>query len=76
MMSVPDVQTAMSDKAAKADSSFNVCAAMPYTDPTDPKIDRGLGRQPPRVELALRYAVRGWFDVAKGSQRSRVARVA
>lgn len=30
-------------------------------DPTDPKLDRWLGKQPPRVELALRNAVRGRY---------------
>jgi type VI secretion system (T6SS) baseplate-like injector VgrG len=37
-----------------------------HTDPTSPKIDRRLRRQPPRVELALRYAVRGAFGTATG----------
>lgn len=35
----------------------------PISDPTDPKIDRWLRSQKPRVELALR----GRFDAAKGS---------
>jgi hypothetical protein len=35
--------------------------AMPVTDPTDPKIDRWLRKQPPRLELAMRYAIRGKF---------------
>jgi hypothetical protein len=29
--------------------------------PTRPKIDRWLRKQPPRVELALRYSIRGRF---------------
>jgi hypothetical protein len=52
-------------------SGFNANAAMSaapaVTRPTDPKIDRWLRRQPPRVELALRYAVRGRFDEAKSN---------
>jgi hypothetical protein len=39
------------------------------TRPADPKIDRWLRRQPPRVELALRYAARGRFDDTKSSAR-------
>jgi hypothetical protein len=35
--------------------------AVRTTDPRDPRIDRWLRRQPPRIELALRYAVRGRF---------------
>ena len=38
---------------------------MPISDPTDTKIDRWLRRQPPRVELALRYSIRGRFMKAK-----------
>jgi hypothetical protein len=34
---------------------------MPVYDPTDPKIDRWLRQQPPKVELALRYSMRGRF---------------
>ncbi len=34
---------------------------MRITDPSDPKLDRWLRTQPPRVELALRYAIRGRF---------------
>jgi len=41
---------------------------MPTIDnPTDPKIDRWLREQPPRVELALRYSIRGRFMRAKTS---------
>jgi hypothetical protein len=31
------------------------------TNPIDPKIDRWLREQPPRVELALRYSLRARF---------------
>ena len=31
------------------------------TNPTDPKIDHWLRKPPPRVELALRYSIRGRF---------------
>jgi hypothetical protein len=41
---------------------------MPPTTSLDPKLDRWLRRQPPRVELALRYATRGQFDTAKSSR--------
>lgn len=34
---------------------------------TNPTLDRWLRRQPARVELALRYSIRGRFDAAKGS---------
>lgn len=37
------------------------------TNPTDPKIDKWLCKQPPRVELALRYIIRGRFDAAKSN---------
>ena len=47
---------------------------MRITDPSDPKLDRWLRIQPPRVELALRYAIRGRFrNVA--AQRAFNARV-
>jgi len=36
---------------------------------SDPKIDRRLGKRPPRVELALRYSIRGQFPEAKASPR-------
>lgn len=36
-------------------------------DPTDPKIDRWLRRQEPRVELVLRYWMRGHIPAAKTS---------
>jgi hypothetical protein len=31
------------------------------SDPSDPKLDRWLRTHPPRLELALRYAMRGRF---------------
>ena len=34
---------------------------MRIIDPSDPKFDLWLRTQPPRVELALRYAIRGCF---------------
>jgi hypothetical protein len=37
------------------------------TNRTDPKLDRWLRKQPPRVELALRYSIRGRFQKAKAS---------
>jgi hypothetical protein len=40
--------------------------AVPVSNPTDPKIDRWLRKQPPRVELALRYSIRGRFMKAIG----------
>lgn len=36
------------------------CCAVSTADPTD-LIDRWLRQQPPRVELALRYSIRGKF---------------
>jgi hypothetical protein len=41
---------------------------MPIPSPTNPKLDRWLRKQPPRVELALRYSIRGRFDDAKASR--------
>jgi len=41
---------------------------MPTIDnSTEPRIDRWLRSQEPRVELALRYAIRGRFQKAKAS---------
>jgi hypothetical protein len=40
---------------------------MPISSPTDPKLNRWLRKQPPRVELALRYSMRGRFMKAKAS---------
>ena len=40
---------------------------MPVSSPTDPKIDRWLRKQPLRVELALRYSIRGRFHGAKAN---------
>jgi hypothetical protein len=34
---------------------------MQINNPSDPKLDRWLRKQPPRLELALRYAMRGRF---------------
>ena len=34
---------------------------MPITDPRDKRIDRWLRKQPPQVELALRYSIRARF---------------
>jgi hypothetical protein len=40
---------------------------MPVSEPTDPRLDSWLRKQPPRVELALRYSMRGRFMKAKAS---------
>ena len=44
------------------------------TNPSDPKLDLWLRTQPPRVELALRYAIRGRFRnvVARHAFNARV----
>jgi hypothetical protein len=44
------------------------CRAMSAMNPTDPKIDRWLRKQPPRVELALRYSIRGRLPKAKANR--------
>lgn len=40
---------------------------MPVTGSTDPKLDKWLAKQPPRIELALRYAIPGKFMAHSGA---------
>jgi hypothetical protein len=47
---------------------------MPLSNPTDPKIDRWLRKQPARVELAMRYAIRGRF-MRQGGMLAHTARI-
>ena len=47
---------------------------MRITDPSAPKLDLWLRAQPPRVELALRYAIRGKF-MAHGGTLAQTARI-
>jgi hypothetical protein len=45
------------------DAAASPCyqVAVHVTDPSDPNLDRWLREQSPKVELALRYAIRGRF---------------
>lgn len=47
---------------------------MRITDASDPKLDLWLRTQPPRVELALRYAIGGKF-MAHGGTLAHTARI-